>query len=436
MYFEFIYASFVLVFCFSLSLYLALPHLAIIQNDLNDRMRIASSTRSNLFYLLFRSCHHISPNFRFNSFKKKSVFANIRLFSILCLIVNFSYVIATSIKGTDVSVFSILDGHGGEFAAVFAKDRLMELLSQKIVAVVDVSVGRVRPLPHRRNSIIAPPPGNIGDMKKNETDGGGGSGGGGSGDGDDDKNDQTKSGEQVQRTPSQRRKLTKTLSTDNNDCDPANNTNCHKDQDAMLNKLSSIRIAKESFMKKDKAVRPNQYEAGYYVDRNNKINFGKLITDLVLLTDYELIETAKKEVRLAPIGCHLGECCFEGECSMNLFLFFLVLVHFTKENVAGSTLLLAILHKTQLVVANVGDSRGVMCDAKGNVIPMSFDHKPQQSRELKRIQKAGGFVQFKGVWRVAGILATSRALGDYPLKEKNYVIAEPDILTFELANHK
>jgi protein phosphatase 1L len=35
---------------------------------------------------------------------------------------------------------------------------------------------------------------------------------------------------------------------------------------------------------------------------------------------------------------------------------------------------------------------------------------------------------------VAGILATSRALGDLPLKEKNFVIAEPDILTFDL-NH-
>jgi hypothetical protein len=30
------------------------------------------------------------------------------------------------------------------------------------------------------------------------------------------------------------------------------------------------------------------------------------------------------------------------------------------------------------VVANVGDSRGVMCDSKGNAIPLSFDHKPQQ----------------------------------------------------------
>lgn len=108
----------------------------------------------------------------------------------------------------------------------------------------------------------------------------------------------------------------------------------------------------------------------------------------------------------------------------------------SKENVAGSTLLLAVLYKTQLIVANVGDSRGVMCNAKGNVIPLSFDHKPQQTRELKRIQEAGGFVQFKGVWRVAGILATSRALGDYPLKEKNFVIAEPDILSFELNDQK
>lgn len=33
---------------------------------------------------------------------------------------------------------------------------------------------------------------------------------------------------------------------------------------------------------------------------------------------------------------------------------------------------------TKLIIANVGDSRGVMCDGKGNAIPLSFDHKPQQ----------------------------------------------------------
>ena len=55
-----------------------------------------------------------------------------------------------------------------------------------------------------------------------------------------------------------------------------------------------------------------------------------------------------------------------------------------------------------------------------------------QIRERMRIQQAGGFVSFNGVWRVAGVLATSRALGDLPLKEKNFLIADPDILTFDL----
>ena len=53
-------------------------------------------------------------------------------------------------------------------------------------------------------------------------------------------------------------------------------------------------------------------------------------------------------------------------------------------------------------------------------------------QERKRIRDAGGFISFNGVWRVAGILATSRALGDYPLKDKNLVMANPDILTFNV----
>lgn len=89
-----------------------------------------------------------------------------------------------------------------------------------------------------------------------------------------------------------------------------------------------------------------------------------------------------------------------------------------QTNIAGTTALIAILHGSKLIVANVGDSRGVMYDARGIAIPLSFDHKPQQVRERKRIHDAGGFIAFRGVWRVAGVLATSRALGDYPLKDK------------------
>ncbi|KAL3847391.1 hypothetical protein ACJMK2_018306 [Sinanodonta woodiana] len=101
-------------------------------------------------------------------------------------------------------------------------------------------------------------------------------------------------------------------------------------------------------------------------------------------------------------------------------------------DISGTTALIAIVRDRILTVANVGDSRGVICDKEGKTIPLSFDHKPQQVKERKRIKEAGGFVSFNGVWRVSGVLATSRALGDYPLKEKNLVIADPDILTFDL----
>ncbi|XP_071951356.1 protein phosphatase 1L-like [Antedon mediterranea] len=108
----------------------------------------------------------------------------------------------------------------------------------------------------------------------------------------------------------------------------------------------------------------------------------------------------------------------------------------SNNDVAGSTAIVAVVSGNELTVANVGDSRGVLCDEHGNAIPMSYDHKPQSPQERRRIKKAGGFISFNGVWRVAGILATSRALGDFPLKEHKYVIADPDIQTFNLSTVK
>ncbi|XP_076338347.1 protein phosphatase 1L-like [Tachypleus tridentatus] len=101
-------------------------------------------------------------------------------------------------------------------------------------------------------------------------------------------------------------------------------------------------------------------------------------------------------------------------------------------DMAGTTAVVALVHDQQLIVANVGDSRGVLCDNKNKAIPVTFDHKPEQFQEHKRIKEAGGFITFNGVWRVAGVLATSRALGDYPLKDQKFITAEPDVLTFNL----
>ncbi|KPP77473.1 hypothetical protein Z043_103101 [Scleropages formosus] len=99
---------------------------------------------------------------------------------------------------------------------------------------------------------------------------------------------------------------------------------------------------------------------------------------------------------------------------------------------AGTTCLIALLSDKELTVANVGDSRGVLCDKDGNAIPLSHDHKPYQLKERKRIKRAGGFISFNGSWRVQGILAMSRSLGDYPLKNLNVIIPDPDILAFDL----
>ncbi|XP_045200837.2 protein phosphatase 1L-like [Mercenaria mercenaria] len=110
-----------------------------------------------------------------------------------------------------------------------------------------------------------------------------------------------------------------------------------------------------------------------------------------------------------------------------------ILQHVKQQaDISGSTALVAMVTSDTLTVANVGDSRGVMCDKDGKTVLLSVDHKPNETKEHQRIKDAGGFVGFYGVWRVAGILATSRALGDYPLKDKRFIIAEPDILTFNL----
>jgi len=46
------------------------------------------------------------------------------------------------------------------------------------------------------------------------------------------------------------------------------------------------------------------------------------------------------------------------------------------SNYTGTTLLMTILDDRSFWVANVGDSRGVLCNSRGDTIPLSYDHKP------------------------------------------------------------
>lgn len=92
---------------------------------------------------------------------------------------------------------------------------------------------------------------------------------------------------------------------------------------------------------------------------------------------------------------------------------------------AGSTACTAVLVGNRLVVANVGDSRAVVCKG-GIAVVASIDHKPNRGDERRRVEAAGGRVMLVGsTWRVDGRLAVSRAFGDRSMKR--YVVADPEI---------
>ncbi|KAL6840707.1 hypothetical protein ACP4OV_029571 [Aristida adscensionis] len=92
----------------------------------------------------------------------------------------------------------------------------------------------------------------------------------------------------------------------------------------------------------------------------------------------------------------------------------------------GSTAVTSILINGEtLVVANVGDSRAVLCDAGGEARQLSVDHEPL--RERAAVESRGGFVtEIHGdVPRVDAQLAMSRAFGDRSLKE--HISSDPDV---------
>ena len=56
-------------------------------------------------------------------------------------------------------------------------------------------------------------------------------------------------------------------------------------------------------------------------------------------------------------------------------------------------------------MSNVGDTRSVMC-RDGITVPLSFDQKPTDPRELSRIIDVGGFVSNDG--RLGGSVGVAR----------------------------
>ncbi|CAH3199351.1 unnamed protein product, partial [Porites evermanni] len=96
-----------------------------------------------------------------------------------------------------------------------------------------------------------------------------------------------------------------------------------------------------------------------------------------------------------------------------------------KDEMAGTTAVVVILKNQKIYCGNVGDSRAI-ASKKGAVEQLSYDHKPSNDDETRRIIAAGGWVEFN---RVNGNLALSRALGDFCFKKNDKKSAEEQIVT-------
>jgi protein phosphatase 1L len=110
----------------------------------------------------------------------------------------------------------------------------------------------------------------------------------------------------------------------------------------------------------------------------------------------------------------------------------------------GSTCLVALFQSQKLYVANVGDSRAVLCDLGGKVVFTSVDQKPNRKDEHRKLTQKGATVtgypsflyhmwplnQILDVPRVNGRLAMSRSIGDVSLKD--YITCDPEIIVHEI----
>jgi serine/threonine protein phosphatase PrpC len=90
----------------------------------------------------------------------------------------------------------------------------------------------------------------------------------------------------------------------------------------------------------------------------------------------------------------------------------------------------AVVGRTKVICCNAGDSRAIIVRRDGSFVPLSHDHKPGRNDETKRINDLGGRVIYWGRWRVEGVLAVSRSIGDAKLKP--FVTASPDIVEHEI----
>lgn len=94
----------------------------------------------------------------------------------------------------------------------------------------------------------------------------------------------------------------------------------------------------------------------------------------------------------------------------------------------GATIALVVQKGSKIIAANIGDSRALIVRDDKSVVPLGYDHKPYERSELEGLRERGSFVLDD---RVGGVLAISRALGDFALPG---VSATPCLFEYEITD--
>lgn len=107
----------------------------------------------------------------------------------------------------------------------------------------------------------------------------------------------------------------------------------------------------------------------------------------------------------------------------------------TKARFPGSTALCMILCNNRLTIANIGDSRAILC-RDGKPHALTSDQVADRVDERERIQASGHILkQHEGEWRVGSVgLAVTRSIGDLDMKQQG-VIAEPEMSDTQICPH-
>ena len=97
------------------------------------------------------------------------------------------------------------------------------------------------------------------------------------------------------------------------------------------------------------------------------------------------------------------------------------------SDASGTTALVALIRKSKIYLANLGDCRALIVDKIGKILVETKDHTPESERNA--ITARGGLIWYG---RVGGILLLGRAIGDTDVA--HHLSQEPDIYEHEISD--